>query len=322
MNDLITIIVPVYNIERYIAKCIHSILYQSYTNLEIIVVDDGSTDASGAICDELAKADSRLRIIHKENEGLAEARNTGLRLAQGAYIAFVDGDDYIEKDMMNQLYQRILQDKAEFALCNIRFVDEAGSCIADKETDLTDGVLSQKAFWAGYYGTFVYPYVVAWNKLYRKELFHHTFYDKGRLHEDEFILHKIVAQCKTISVVRDRLYNYVQRSESIMGRKYNVTRLQGFEALNIRLDYFRTNDREFIESTMSWMLGCLLKASVNLDLSCPENRHKLRECIRIYQKRFYEQHSMISAHLRLKSIVFLYFRPVYLLLKKRIYTDE
>jgi len=322
MNDLISIIVPVYNIEKYIEKCIYSVLQQSYTNLEIIIIDDGSTDKSGNICEKLAKTDFRINIIHKENEGLAAARNDGLKAAQGKYIIFIDGDDYIDKNMVNKLHQRILHDKADLVLCNIHFVDKEGNIVADKEDELTDGVLSQKEFWAGYYGAFVYPYVVAWNKLYKKELFEHTFFEKGKIHEDEFILHQIISQCNVISVIKDKLYNYVQRDNSIMNSSYNIKRLHAFEALNIRTDYFYKSDQEYIEPTINSMLGILIKASTNLDLSTLENKERLGECIRVYRKRIVQYHKNISSYLIVKSIAFLYFRPIYLLLKKRAYIDE
>lgn len=313
---------PVYNIQQYIRKCIQSILQQTYTNLEVIIVNDGSTDQSGNMCEEMAKMDSRICIIHKENEGLAEARNTGLKAARGQYIVFVDGDDYIEKDMIQKLHQCIEQDHSDFVLCNIHYVDEEGRYIKSKEVSLEDGIVGQKEFWKGYYGGLIVPYVVSWNKLYKKELFEHTFFEKGKIHEDEFILHQIISQCNIISVVKDKLYNYVQRSDSIMSKKYNINRLQAFEALNIRIDYFDTSGQEYIESTINSMLGILLKASVNLDLSNLENKKRLGEYIRVYKKRIVQYHKNMNICSLVKSIAFLYARPIYLLLKGKMYINE
>lgn len=322
MNDLISVIVPVYNVENYIEKCIFSIVQQTYENLELIIVDDGSADKSGIICEELAGKDTRIHIIHKKNEGLAEARNEGIRKAQGKYLFFVDGDDYIEKGLLDKLYQRMCKDDADLVLCNIHFVDESGNHIVKKEKELTDGILTQKEFWTGYYGAFIYPYVVAWNKLYRKELFQNTHFEKGRLHEDEFILQHIISHCKVISVVGDKLYNYVQRPESIMGRKYNISRLQAFEALDDRLDYFHKSDQEFIGATIKRMLGILIRAAVNLDLTNIENKDCLKECIQIYRERIWKYRKNIDICLIVKSVVFLYARPVYTLLRQKTYIEE
>ena len=122
--DLISVIVPVYNVEKYLDKCIQSIVDQTYTNLEIILVDDGSPDNSGAICDEWAEKDNRIKVIHKANGGLSDARNAGLDIATGEYIAFVDSDDYIELDFYDKLYNVIKATNCDISICNLRKVYE------------------------------------------------------------------------------------------------------------------------------------------------------------------------------------------------------
>ena len=124
MENLISVIVPVYNIEAYLRKCIDSILAQTYTNLEIILVDDGSTDNSGEICNEYAAKDARIRVIHKGNGGLSSARNTGIDIATGKYIGFVDSDDYLAPDMYEKLLGAIVNNHADISVCNVHHVDE------------------------------------------------------------------------------------------------------------------------------------------------------------------------------------------------------
>ena len=120
----VSVIIPVYNVENYVKKCIDSVINQTYTNIEIILVDDGSTDSCGSICKEYSLRDNRILVIHKKNGGLSEARNVGLSYAKGNYILFVDGDDYIEKNMIEKLYNTILSNDSDMALCNFFYVDE------------------------------------------------------------------------------------------------------------------------------------------------------------------------------------------------------
>ena len=124
MEDLISIIIPVYKVEKYIYKCIDSVLNQTYKNLEIILVDDGSPDKCPEICEEYAKKDNRIKIIHKKNGGLSDARNAGLKVATGKYIGFVDSDDYIEKDMYQVLYNNIIKTNSDISIVNLKEVKE------------------------------------------------------------------------------------------------------------------------------------------------------------------------------------------------------
>lgn len=315
-QELISVIVPVYNIEAYVEKGIKSILAQTYDNLEIIIINDGATDNSGNICHSLALIDSRIHIIDQENAGLSAARNTGLRIARGAYIAFVDGDDNIDERMYEKLYNRLIQDKSDLALCNIRYVDENGNHLDKNRHDLKNEILCEEAFWKGYYGKFQIPYVVSWNKLYRREIFKDIEFDMGRIHEDEFILHKIISQCKRISVIGDPLYNYVQRAGSIMGASYNVQRLQAIEAFNLRLNYFSQRELNFISPTMLRIIGELLNAKENLDFSVAINREEYNKSISCYKKNFVRYFNHLNMNVKIRSLIFLYCNPVYVMLRK------
>lgn len=317
-NEMISVIVPVYNIEPYIEKCIKSILFQTYDNLEIIVVNDGSTDNSFDLCCKLAMNDPRIRVINQKNAGLSEARNAGLRIARGKYIAFVDGDDYIDEQMYEKLFERLIEDQSDLALCNVRYVDEKGQGW-DKcgfRFDLRDEILCEDEFWKGYYGSLHIPYVVSWNKLYKREVFNDIAFNKGKIHEDEFILHKIISQCGKISVIREPFYNYVQRSGGIMNSPYRVQRLQVVEAYNLRLQYFVQKEINFINPTMLRILTSLLDAKENLDFSAKANSKQYNEMVKIYKKNFRQYFKRLNMAVIMKSLLFLSCSPIYLYLRK------
>lgn len=220
--ELISVIVPVFNVEKYLENCVTSIINQTYANLEILLIDDGSTDRSGALCDQYAGKDSRIQVIHKTNGGLSDARNVGIDHSHGNYLVFVDSDDLIHATMVERLYHALKEQDAEISLCNWVSVDERYQPLfTDHASPIKDEVLTgeqaiKKLFMAnGYY------YVVAWNKLYKASLFNDVRFIYGRVNEDEFIVHRLFGQCKSIVCIQDELYYYLQRSDSIMGRIRN-----------------------------------------------------------------------------------------------------
>lgn len=214
--EKISIIVPVYNVEQYLENCINSILNQTFKNYELILVNDGSTDNSGNICDRYKQKDSRIKVIHKKNEGLSSARNTGLDIACGKYIGFVDSDDSIHPRMYEILYELIKKYKADISCCNYKNIYNL-VVKSHKELELTEIVemnnieainnLSNKDMGI--------KLVLAWNKLYKKNIFDNLRYGVGRIHEDSFIAHKILYKCKKIVYTNNKLYYYLQRQNSI-----------------------------------------------------------------------------------------------------------
>lgn len=231
--ELITIIVPVYNVEGYICKCIDSILCQTYKNLEIILVDDGSPDRCGEICDEYAKRDMRIRVIHKENGGLSDARNTGIESATGDYIAFVDSDDYIAPDMYEKLYNAVKVNSADMSICSFHCVNENGDPIECQNmyNPISNSVLSGIEVFEGKLAENQYWYwVVAWNKLYKSSLFDNIRFPVGKQHEDEFVAHHIYSIARKVACCGNKMYYYVKRADSIMSKKYTYKRLDACEA--------------------------------------------------------------------------------------------
>ena len=172
MKDLISIIVPIYKVEKHLKKCIKSIVEQSYTNLEIILVDDGSPDNCGKICDEYAKKDCRIKVIHKKNGGLSDARNCGIDKSSGKYLMFVDSDDYIDKNICEKLINASKEYDCDIVMCNIYrvvnnkiYIEKEISALSKNE--VLDGITVMKEF----FKNFSIDLYVSWNKLYKRELF-------------------------------------------------------------------------------------------------------------------------------------------------------
>ena len=236
---LISIIVPVYNIEVYLDRCIQSIINQTYSNLEIILVDDGSYDGSSVICDEWAKKDARIKTIHKENGGLSDARNKGVDISSGDYIGFVDGDDWIAPEMIERLLQAILKDKSDIAACAVEMIWEnsnatrmftyRGDCVLSKEEAqkalLEETLLKQPV----------------WYKLYKKDIVNCLPFEVGKHHEDAFWSYQAIGKANQVSIISYIGYYYLQRKDSIMGEIYSKSRLDALEAIEERYKYIAKN---------------------------------------------------------------------------------
>lgn len=223
-RDLISIIVPVYNMEQYLDRCLESILHQTYTNLEIILVDDGSTDHSPAMCDDYAKKDHRIKVIHKENGGLSDARNAGLKIATGSYIGYVDSDDWIELNMYERMYNACIKNNAELAVCKYkavfkdRTIDKGSSeeVVLSREELLNIYLFEHKQY---------VIYNSVWSKLFSKKLVEDMTFPVGHNSEDIMYTTKAFCRLKRAVYIDESLYNYVlDRDGSIMNDK-NINRM-------------------------------------------------------------------------------------------------
>lgn len=216
-NKLISVIVPVYNVRPYLKRCIDSIIAQTYSNLEILLVDDGSTDGSGELCDAYARQDARVQVIHKKNAGQAAARNDAIDIARGSYLGFVDSDDFIDCRMFEILYQDLTEHDAQISIVTFQEFTE------EKEVTVSRNLMSiecqagekilQKLLLEEKIGDF------SWNKLYRRELFKEIRYPVGRMMEDQGIMYKLVDQCTKVTYRPIRLYFYYQRPDSTLHRR-------------------------------------------------------------------------------------------------------
>ena len=236
---MVTVIIPVYNVEMYLPLCINSILKQTYQNLEIILIDDGSTDDSPGICDTYALKDNRIKVIHQQNQGAAVARNTGLENATGEYIVFVDSDDFINEKMIEKLYIALKQTDSDLSICNFKYTSENGKEIDLKETDIKNEVLYTEEIIDKLFQNNNCGYIVIWNKMYKKDLWKQIRYPVGVIYEDEAVIHHIFSKCKKVATISDELYYYRQVSGSIMHSERTEKNLDKYLALADRLMFFK-----------------------------------------------------------------------------------
>lgn len=235
---VISVIVPVYKVEPYLRRCIDSILAQTYTDFELILVDDGSTDNCGAICDEYAKQDARIRVIHQENGGLSAARNAGIDAAQGDYLTFIDSDDFIAEGFLEQLWQTAQETAAECVICGMCMFRDGEEVSVQLTSGAAETMSGREACMDIYHMGGNVP-VMACGKLYRRELFDGIRYPPGRIHEDDATTPKVLYRAKKISVSSAPLYAYRQREGSITHEKFTEKRLDTIYAVDSCISFFR-----------------------------------------------------------------------------------
>lgn len=221
---LVSVILPVYNVEEYLCKCVDSVLAQTYRNLEVILVDDGSMDNSSKLCEEYAKKDNRIKVIHQKNGGLSAARNTGIKIAKGKFLSFVDSDDWVAPRFIELMIKTIQEKKVDICAVGYFFVDPDGikpvSISSNKQYHQV--ISSKQAIYMGFESLGFY----AWNKLYARHLFKDVCYPHGRLFEDTATTYKLFLQTDTIALCDEPLYYYNRLNvNSIMRMKFSVKKL-------------------------------------------------------------------------------------------------
>ena len=218
-NPLISVIIPIYNVEKYLRRCLETVISQSYLNLEIILVNDGSTDTSGNICEEYAEEDSRIKIIHKENGGLSSARNAGMKIANGDYIAFLDSDDFIHPKMYEVMLETLINTDSDMVISGICMIDDddTESLLFPLQCDFSkDYVVIEKDQILHQMVERDVVTVVQWNKLFKRAILVELEYPEGKYHEDVYVIHQQLFRCNRITYLEAELYYYVQRCGSIM----------------------------------------------------------------------------------------------------------
>lgn len=232
----ISIIVPVYKVEKYLDRCVKSILDQTYTDFELILVDDGSPDNCPAMCDAWAEKDNRIRVIHKENGGLSSARNAGLDIMNGEYVTFVDSDDAIRNDYLYALKYALDKNNADISIADLERLNDGDTVYKTNSildvseitgTEACDRIYSEPV-----------KYVTAWNKLYGKHLFDNIRFPLGKIHEDEFTTYKLYYQAKRIAVISDKLYYYYSVPGSIMNSDFSIKKYDIIQAFEERERFF------------------------------------------------------------------------------------
>ena len=245
LAPLVSVIVPVYNVEKYLGRCLDSVIDQTYRNLEIILINDGSTDRSGEICQHYAEKDPRIRVLTQKNQGLSAARNTGLDHMAGEYIVFVDSDDYVAPGMVEILLSQILVQGVPLAVCNYLKVadddDNARFDIAPADVTCPSQRMGRNDVFDTIGTNHRTKFEVSWGKLYKKSIFENLRFELGKIYEDAFIFHKIYAQVDWICYVDLKLYAYRMSTCSITrknGVSYFIIELQ-MRAWLDRLDFFQ-----------------------------------------------------------------------------------
>ena len=241
MSMELSIIVPVYKVEKQLERCIRSILNQSFTNFELILVDDGSPDRCGEICDEYEKKDKRIKVIHKKNGGLSDARNAGLNIAKGKYIGFVDSDDIIHSEMYERMYNCITKYNVDIVQCKFRKfknIEDINKFSNIKDANI-EYYTSKEAIIDMIDNNKIN--VNTWNKLYKRELFENERFPKGKIHEDEFLTYKLIYNSNKVAYINKELYYYYQNDNGIMNGSNLIKRLDRIEALEERSNFFLKN---------------------------------------------------------------------------------
>lgn len=291
MNILISVIIPIYNVEEYLDRCISSVINQTYENLEIILIDDGSPDNCPQMCDNWAEKDPRIKVIHKKNGGLSAARNAGIEAATGAYIGFIDSDDYVAPDFYERMHSALFKENADLAICNYCSVTENGKVIGKKNkypptmieklnSEQSHDKLNNPGEW-GYY-------VTAWNKLYKRELFDTIRFPEGKINEDNFIAHEVFFRCKQIVILGAVLYYYVQRADSIMSSKVSVRNLDDIEAFCNRIFFYQMHGLEkYVYKTTQIMQINYISYKRRIVPTTPKEKQRIAEIDELFKRTFF-----------------------------------
>lgn len=323
-TELISVIVPIYKVEKYLQECVDSILRQTYSFLEIILVDDGSPDHCGRIADEYAEKDPRVKVIHRENGGLSEARNSGLREATGNWVVFVDADDVIHEKMISTLYDAAVSTGSRMAWCAISEITEDGYLIAsgdrnggslssDKKVDGREkteecriSVLTrQEAEKQLYTMSGNQQCLVAWNKLYYRDCFYENgepvFYPPGKIFEDGYTTYRLIYQTKQVAVISQPLYYYRQREGSIMAKNAYRIYEPALEAGLLRMDFYkRHGEKELYLLELNMSIYSVIRFYARIPIS--KERKNLRRWFgKIYRDYFLKEHWPLAKRIRMKA---------------------
>ena len=279
----ISVIIPVYKVERYLDACVASVAGQTFADLEILLVDDGSPDACPGMCDAWAQKDPRIQVIHRQNGGLSAARNTGIAAATGEFLTFLDADDTLEPDTLQRAYAAQQAHNADLVIINLVYVDETGRPLAKPDfTILHDEVLEEDGVWQRYFalGEQRVYYAIACSKLIRARVFQDLRFRPGKRYEDQFLMPQLLHRCGTIVCLAYPGYRYLQHSGSIMAQGSSRNYLDRSEFLLEWCDYFAAKG-DFLRAE-----GLLNDAIQNLsekhrfDLSTPAQRARYRAACR------------------------------------------
>ena len=315
--ELISIIVPAYNIQDCIQKCVNSIRNQTYSELEILLIDDGSPDSTGQICDKFALQDSRIIVYHKKNGGLSSARNYGIERAKGTYLSFIDGDDWVKKDFIEVLYQNIKKANAELSIIGYSLIWDNGKekCTTDEnayavfnQDEAIHELFAQEKMGC-----------MAWQRLYHKSIFEDIRFPEGKLFEDVAIALDVVKKCRTVVWSGQAKYYYYQRSGSIVNSTFNIGKLFMLDSCQKMIDYSEKRGGKYNEEANAFYLKSAMM--LLLQVYGVENSSESRQAKMVLEKGIREHKKYIwrNKYLPLRKKIVLSLMKNLLVPKKLIY---
>ncbi len=287
MEDKISVIVPIYKVEPYLDECIVSIINQTYKNLQIILVDDGSPDKCGEICDRYASQDSRITVIHKENGGLSDARNAGLKIADGAYIYFVDSDDILPEKSIEEMYDYATKKNADMVVGGFECFDyETGKITSTTESgDVHVTVMDQKQLVKDFYR----DGCQAWAVLYKKHIHDGIFFPKGEINEDEAIVFSLMERVNTAVVTNHVVYSYRHRPESITKTAFSPKKLVWYKHCKDNLKWIDEHYPEFHSLALERFFSSVMYSLIQLSRASKEYKphaEPMLQDVKLYYKDF------------------------------------
>lgn len=309
-KDLVSIIVPIYNVEKYLKKCIDSLLKQSYSNTEIILIDDGSTDRSPEICDEYMQKDARIKVVHKINGGLSDARNNGIKISEGKYITFVDSDDYLDEHYIEMLYRVIYESNADIVISGIKDYYE-GKEIEEDINNINYKILTKEET----YKRMLLQQgmdVNACGKLYKKHIFDNLNYPKGMLYEDIQIIDKVIEKSNIITYTEYKGYNYLQRTGSIMYGKMSEKRMSLINKTQELIELMKEKYPKNVKAAIKRYVYCnfhVLGRSI-LDSNFKNESEKIRKNILNYKKNIFKE-KIYTKKEKIATFILIMGLPIY-----------
>lgn len=296
----ISIVVPVYNVENYIDRCIESIINQTYKNIEIILVDDGSKDNSGKICDKYANRDKRIKVVHKLNGGLSSARNAGLDVCSGEYVGFVDGDDWIEKNMYEILISMIKKGKSEIAICGHREVIQNEK--VRPAIQMKNIFLDKNELWEEVFGDLN---VASWNKLYKKEIIGNLRFPLNIIHGEDLIFNlQYLVKCKSGVLNKTKCYNYLKRRNSITSSKFSKNKIYEVMVKDKALEIVKRENESQIKNAQKYCFRARMNIIRSITYEEVENEYGMY--MTEYKNYIKNNYKLVKKNLKLKEIIEYY----------------
>jgi glycosyltransferase involved in cell wall biosynthesis len=310
-KNMVSVIIPVYNVEKFLEKCIDSVIEQSFSNLEIILIDDGSTDGSPKICDEYANRDKRIRVIHQSNRGLSAARNSGLDIASGENIVFLDSDDTLQSNLIDELYRVKNKHKAMISACSLNYVFQDGTQKRRGELLKADIFFPfEKAIEE--MNRYCYFDMCANAKMYSKELFSDIRFPVGKLSEDLFVMPKLIKRAKGVAYTPFTAYNYLQRDGGITKSKRINEDI--IEASEEQIKILKDENKDIVAIAHAAYASAALTVYdlyIKNGVECPKNKRKFFKEIVVDNWGFIKSAKTVKGSKRIQFVLFRYFGILY-----------